>query len=388
MADPLSNDVDAEEAAALLSDLIAIDTQNPPGRERDCATFIHEALSEWGIRSRLVDEPFADRPQVVAEIGRGDPDAGALVLNGHMDVVPPGDHKRWTHDPFGGAIEDGRAYGRGASDMKSGLAAAMLAGRVAAESDAVDGTLLLTFAVGEETAEPGTKHLVKELDADFGVVLEPTELVVDTAGKGLAFYTATIRGKSCHASRPHLGRNALAAAASMHGSLSAYQQRIGERTNPLLGQSLCTPTVMRAGEKENVIPNTAELRFDRRFLPSERLAGLDREMKELFDPIRDEFDVTVERTRTYEAAEIPVDADIAEVFRRWSHEVAGVDTSPHGKNAATDQRNFVNDAGIPAIIWGPGTPAQSHAVDEYARVDLLVQAVEVLCRSIGELCTT
>jgi succinyl-diaminopimelate desuccinylase len=174
----------------------------------------------------------------------------------------------------------------------------------------------------------------------------------------------------------------------MHGSLSAYQQRIGERTNPLLGQSLCTPTVMRAGEKENVIPNTAELRFDRRFLPSERLAGLDREMKELFDPIRDEFDVTVERTRTYEAAEIPVDADIAEVFRRWSHEVAGVDTSPHGKNAATDQRNFVNDAGIPAIIWGPGTPAQSHAVDEYARVDLLVQAVEVLCRSIGELCTT
>ncbi|MFB6299201.1 MAG: M20 family metallopeptidase [Halobacteriales archaeon] len=388
---PIQPSTDEADAGALLADLVAIDTQNPPGKEAECAQFIHETLTEWGIDSRLIDEPFADRPQVIATIGNGEPDAGTLVLNGHIDVVPPGDPTKWTDDPFSGTIRDGRVYGRGASDMKSGVAAAMLTAKAVADADrTLAGELVLTFAVGEETAEPGTKRLLEEpqvAGADYGIVLEPTELVVDTAGKGLAWYTLTVDGESCHASRPHLGKNALGAILSLDGPIAEYQDRIADRTHDLLGTSLCTPTMAAAGEKENVVPDHAELRFDRRFLPSVDIDALDAEMDDLAASLREDgFAVTVERTRTYEAAEIPTDAAIASVLREHAAAVAGVETDPHGKEAATDQRNFVNDAGIPAIIWGPGTPAQSHTVDEWARTDLLAQSVTILCRSLEPLC--
>lgn len=377
-----------EEAADLLAELVSIDTQNPPGREEPLAEFIHEWLESRGIDAKIVDRPDPDRPQVVAEIGAGDPDAGRLVLNGHMDVVPPGNRDRWSVDPFSGVVADGKVYGRGASDMKAGLAAAMLAGRAAEFSGAVDGKLILTFAMGEETAEPGTKTLLEDIDADYGVVLEPTELHVHTVGKGLAWYAVEIGGKSSHASKPELGNNALDALLRNEGRLSAYRRRITERTHPLIGESLCTPTMVSAGTKENVIPESAELRMDRRFLPSEDVDDLDEEIDDVFDPLREEgFEVSVNRVRTYEAAEIDPDEHVATVFRKHANDVAGVDTTPAGKNAATDQRNFVNDAGIPAIIWGPGTSPQSHTTDEWARVDLLYHSVDVLCRAVEDLCS-
>lgn len=379
-------DVSESEAASMLTELVSIDTQNPPGRERPCAEFVHRTLTDWGIDAELIDEPFENRPQVLATVGAGAPGSNTLVLNGHMDVVSPGDPEEWTHDPFGGVVEDGRVYGRGASDMKGGLTAMLLAARAAASSGALDGQLVLTFAVGEETGEPGTKRLVDGLDADFGVVLEPTELVVDTAGKGLAWYTLTVEGSAGHASRPHLAENALDGLLSLDRPIRDYQARLADREHPLLGTSLCTPTICRAGETQNVIPDRAELRFDRRFLPDESVETIDEEMDGLAAPLREQgFAATVERTQVYEAAEIPTDATIAEVFRRHSAAVAGVSTDPHGKIASTDQRFLVNDADIPAIIWGPGTPSQAHTVDEWVRLDLLVQSVRVLCLAFEDL---
>jgi succinyl-diaminopimelate desuccinylase len=383
----IQHGVNGDEAAALLSDLVAIDSQNPPGRERPIAEFIVDRLEGWGIDARLFERPDAERPQVIAEVGEGDPDAGTLILNGHVDVVPPGDTEQWTHDPFGGARESNRVYGRGASDMKGGVAAGMLALRAAHEAD-VDGRVVLTCAMGEETAEPGTETMLEEVSGDWGIVLEPTQLVVDTVGKGLAWYEVEVRGEAAHASRPHLGNNVLDALFAYEGRIDDYRAEIAGREHPLIGESLCTPTMLEAGTKENVVPDHATLTFDRRFLPSEDVEDLDEEMETLFDGLREEgFEVSIERTRTYEAAEIDPDHEIATVVRRHAHDVAGVETAPHGKDAATDQRNFVNDAGIPAIIWGPGVSEQSHTVDEWAPVDALVDGVEVLCRTIEELCT-
>lgn len=381
--------VDEADAGDLLAALISHDSQNPPGCEGACARFVADWLTSAGVEAELVHEPYPDRPQVVATVGDGRPDAGHLVLNGHLDVVPPGDRERWSVDPFEGVVDRdaGRVYGRGASDMKSGVAAAMLAARDVA-NEGLDGTLTLTFAIGEETAEPGTATLVEGLDADAGIVLEPTELEVHTAGKGLAWYVASISGEAAHASRPHVGNNAVDALLALDGPLTEYRERIADRTHPLLGESLCTPTMVEGGTKENVLAEHVELRFDRRFLPGESLAALDDEMDGLFDPLREDgFAVTVDRTRTYDAAEIPVDSPVAETVRRHAAAVAGVSTEPAGKEAATDQRNLVNDAGIPAVIWGPGTPAQSHTVDEWARTDLLVDAVEILRRTIRDRCT-
>lgn len=386
MAQRIAPSSEEGEAAELLSDLVRIDSRNPPGKERACAEFVRDWLADNGVESRFVHEPFEDRPQVVAEIGEGRPGTRTLVLNGHMDVVSPGDVDDWTHEPFGGELEDGKVYGRGTSDMKAGLAAGMLAARAAAESDALDGRLVLAFAVGEETGEPGTLRLIEDLDADFGVVLEPTELVVDTACKGLAWYDATIKGSQGHASKPFLCENAIEGVFAAGPPIQEYQERIAEREHELLGESICTPTVCVTEETQNVIPGQAQLRFDRRFLPSETPAQLDEEIDAAFDPVREAgFDVDVSRTKLYEAVEIPTDAEIAEVVRRHASDVAGIDTSPHGKIAATDQRFFVDRTDIPAIVWGPGSPSQAHTVDEWARVDLLEDAVPILCRTIEEL---
>lgn len=385
-ANGIQHNVTEEEAAALLSDLVAIDSQNPPGREQAVSEFIVDRLDEWGIDARLFHQPYEDRPQVIAEVGDDDPDVGTLILNGHIDVVPPGDRDQWTHDPFGGSVEDGRVYGRGASDMKGGVATGMLALRAAHESN-IDGRVVLTCAIGEETAEPGTKSILTEIDGEWGIVLEPTQLLVDTVGKGLAWYEVDVRGESGHASRPHLGKNVLDALFALNERLRAYQDEISEREHPLIGTSLCTPTIINAGTKENVIPDHATLTLDRRFLPNEDIEEIDEEIDTLFEQLRENgFEVSIQRTRTYEAAEIDVDHEIAEVVRRHASDVAGVDTAPHGKDASTDQRNFVNDAGIPAIIWGPGIGDQSHTVDEWAPVPPMVSAVEILCRTINELC--
>ena len=386
MTSRIEPDLSDGRAAELLSELVRIDTRNPPGKERACAEFVREWLSDRGIDAGFVREPFADRPQVLAEIGADSPGTDTLVLNGHMDVVSPGDPDDWTCDPFGGTVDGGRVYGRGASDMKSGLAAGLLAAQAAAESGAIDGRLILAYAVGEETGDPGTLRLIERLDADVGIVLEPTELLVDTACKGLAWYTVEIRGEQGHASRPHLSRNALQGMLAANDALCEYQERIARREHPLLGASLCTPTVAGTEGTQNVVPGRAELRLDRRFLPAESPDRLDEEVSAVFDPVREAgYEVDVVRTKLYEAAEIPTDAEIARVVRRHSHEVAGVDTTPHGKIAATDQRYFVNDRDVPAIVWGPGSPSQAHAVDEWARIDLLEAAVRILCDAFEDL---
>lgn len=381
-------DVDRSEAVSLLSDLVAIDTRNPPGRERPCAEFVHETLRGWGIGAELVHEPYEERPQVVARIGRGAADANTLLLNGHMDIVPPGDPDEWRTDPFEPTLEDGRLYGRGACDMKAGLATALLAGRYASEAG-INGTLLLTFTVGEETTESGSAWLAENLDADFGVVLEPTNLEVVTSAKGLAWYTVRIRGESCHASRPHIGHNPVQALITLSDDLANYQETLAERTHPLLGQSRCTPTVLSAGESENVVPSLAELKFDRRFLPGETPEELDDEMDALFDSLRHTgFEVTVKRTKTEEAVEVSPSAEIVCVLGEHAAAAAGVSSEPGGKVATTDQWYFANRAGIPTINWGPGAPEQAHTVNEWVETSQLVDAVKVLSRTIADVCGT
>jgi succinyl-diaminopimelate desuccinylase len=303
-----------------------------------------------------------------------------------MDVVPAGDSDDWSVDPFGGVINDGRVFGRGATDMKGGLTAGMLAGRAAAESGAIDGRLVLAFSVGEETGEPGTLRLLERIDGDYGVVLEPTELNVHTASKGTAWYTVRIDGESSHASRPHLGSNPLLGLFSMVERLEAYRSELAEQTHPLLGAAMCTPTVCSAGSKENVVPSSAEVRFDRRFLPGDDVAEIDGEMDELFAPLRESgLQVSVERTQTFQPAEVSSDEEIAQTFLTLAEPYVSGSPGPAGKVGGTDQRFFVNEADIPAIVWGPGDAGQAHTVDESAEVEPVLDAIAVLCRAFDEL---
>lgn len=377
-----------ETLAALVGDLVRIETENPPGNETECAERIVEWFDEHGIDAELVEEPYTDRPQVGVRVGGGDP---TLVLNGHIDVVPAGETGEWSHDPYGADVEDGRLYGRGSVDMKTGVAIAMLATAELAddiEANELPGSIVFHAAIGEETAEPGTKTLLEQgYGGDYGVVLEPTGMRTATSEKGLAWYEITVSGEPSHASRPDQGTNAIQSAQLVLDALADYDENVRTREDELVGRAYATATMLEAGTKENVLPERATITIDRRFLPEERVQDIDAEIGNLLGEVAEAhgIDVSWERTRTYESAAIDVDSPLAGVFRRHSADVADVATDPWGVTASTDVRNFVNDAGIEAITWGPGDLSQAHTYDEHVDLSAANDGLDALLGAAREL---
>ncbi|AEN05980.1 M20 family metallopeptidase [Halolamina sp.] len=372
----------------LIAELVSRESENPPGNEAPVAEFIHGWFADRGIDAELVEDPYADRPQVAARVGEGEP---TVVVNGHIDVVPAGKRSEWSHDPYGADVVDAELYGRGSVDMKTGVAVAM---RALADlepelsSGEIDGSLVFHAAIGEETAEPGTKRLLElGYDGEYGIVLEPTELRTATSEKGLAWYEITVTGDPSHASRPDQGTNAIQKARPVLDALAEYDDRVRERTDPLVGQAYATVTEFNAGTKENVVPEEAVITVDRRFLPEESAERIDAEFEELLSAVAEGHDVEVswERTRTYESAAIPTDSRIAEVVRGHSAVEGDVPTEPWGVKASTDVRNLVNDAGMEAVTWGPGDLAQAHTYDEHVDLAEATTGLTVLKASLREL---
>ena len=379
-----------EEVVEVLRELIRRPSQNPPGNEKVTAEYVFNMMKEWGFEPQYVFKPVPERPSV-GVVHKGIEGKPRLVLNGHIDVVPEGDPDGWSVPPFEGVVKEGRVYGRGACDMKAGLAAAMVAAKVTKESGAkLKGDLVLQFAMGEETGEAGTKSLLEEgFGGDWGIVLEPMGLKVMTAEKGLAWYHFNVKGKPTHGSRPEQGINAIYKAAKLMRALQGYDEEIGMRTHPLCGRNVCSVTMIKAGTKENVIHESCWLAIDRRIIPGETAQQVDAEIEAIVNKLSKEdpdFKCDWRRVMLYESAEIPVDHEIAEVVRKNTKEITGVSPEPAGTTGSTDQRNFINDAGIPAISWGPGS-GKSHEWDEYVEISQLVDCTKILVLTIFDLLT-
>jgi succinyl-diaminopimelate desuccinylase len=384
--DPSDSDP-SDELAELAAELVRIPTENPPGDERPCAEFVVEWFDDRGIDATLVEKPSADRAQAVAEVG-SEKESPTLVLNGHLDVVPPGDRDQWTRDPFAGTVADGTLYGRGSADMKTGLAIAMLAVRDLAEeieNDTLDGSLVFHAAMGEETGDPGTRTLLEEgYDGDYAVVLEPTDFRVGTSAKGVVTYRIGVEGSASHASRPDQGTNAIDATRKALAALDDYDDRLREREDPLVGRGYATVTEFEAGTDSNmaVVPDRAEFLLDRRILPDERFEEVEAEIEGVLAEVEREVGVEIDLTlvQHYASAGIPADHPLATRFRELSSELADASEEPWGLEAATDAREFV-EAGIPAVIWGPGELAQAHTADECIDLDDAALGLEILKRA-------
>ena len=379
-----------KELEALVRDLVRLESESPPGNEAVVTEFVAEWLDEHDIDHEIVEEPYEERPQVAAWVGSGAP---RVVYNGHADVVPAGDVSRWAHDPYGGHIEDGKLFGRGAADMKTGLTVGMLATRTMRdeiESGRLDGSVVLHVAIGEETADPGTKTLLEEgFDGDYGIVLEPTDFRVATRSKGLACYEITVRGEQSHASRPDQGVNAIEAVGPLIAAVDDYDTGLRENEDPLVGRSYATLTQMEAGTDSNmaVLPEEATLLLDRRVLPEESLEDVDGEIESLLETLAADYDVdaTWRRIQEYAAASVPTDAHLASVLRSQVDSVTGTAPESWGIEAATDVRNFVNDAGMEAVTWGPGHLEQAHTVDEHINLRNAAAGLDVLKRTTRKL---
>lgn len=356
--------------------LIAFDTINPPGRERACAEFLKDLLLSAGFKTSLI-AMGADRANLIATRA-GRQCHRPLVFTGHIDVVPLGT-KSWRHEPFGGEIIDGRIYGRGSSDMKSGIAAFVIAAIAEAEHlDNASGVSLIITA-GEETGCDGATALVA--DGRLGpagalVVAEPTANMPYVGHKGALWLKAITTGTTAHGSMPEQGDNAVYKAARAVDRLSAFVFDVAG--HPVLGKPTINVGTLHGGLNINSVPDRAEIGIDIRTIPAVDHTALQIAIKNHMKE-NVEVAVLVDLPGVWTSPQLP-----------WAARVAQIASNLTGDARKTQTATYFSDAsvltpalgGVPTLILGPGEPAQAHQTDEWCEIVRVEQAVEIYRRMI------
>ncbi|MGD0803505.1 MAG: M20 family metallopeptidase [Candidatus Bathyarchaeia archaeon] len=374
----LTSFVNGASASNLLRDMIRAASVNPPGGERECAEVVYEKLKELGLDVKLV-EKTPGRTNVVATL-HGKTGTPKLLYNGHIDVVPPGNG--WSHDPFRAEVIDGKMYGRGAADMKSGVASMVASIEAIVNSGTnLNGDLIITAVADEETGSiHGTRHLIESgLKADMAVVSEPTNLRVEIANKGILWAEITTHGSGAHASRPHLGVNAID---KMRDIMEALRGVRLEGRNELFDvpQPVLSVTTIRGGTKINVIPDQCSIEIDRRLLPGELP---DLALRDITDAIEKakfkdpELKTSIKVLEEWPPMETSPDERIVKSLVQAVHSVTGLKPGLYGKAAGTDASWLVRDAKIPTPLFGPGDPRLSHTPDENVNLEKVTIAAKV-----------
>jgi succinyl-diaminopimelate desuccinylase len=383
---------------AFLRDLVRAPSVFLPGvpgaNEERAARLVYDLLESWDWRP-LWEEVAAGRPNVVAELAGSLPagPAGAplLLFEGHTDVVTPGDRAAWVHDPFGAEIVGRRLYGRGAADMKAGVAAMLFAARAIQLAGApFAGRIRLLVPVDEEGLMLGVKALVARGHADGAagaIVCEPEEREVCVAQKGALRLRLLAHGRIAHGAMPEEGVNALAGMVRLlAGALELEAQVQAEfGAHPLLGKPYITPTVARAplsgdASQINCLPDLCDAFLDIRSLPAMSHQNVIARIRALMDAIerdqpafRFELEVIDDRPATEIAADHPLVVSVAAAHER----VYGARPAFGGVPGSTDGTILARDRGVPVVVYGPGDKRIPHQPDEFVDLDEVVRAARV-----------
>ena len=367
--------IDDEEALQLLRELIACPSENPPGNEGACARFLASFLEERGVPCRLV-EVAPGRPNLYATVGTCGP---TLVLCGHLDTVPAGEG--WTLDPFSGAVTDGQVYGRGACDMKAGLAA-MAAAMVAVERSglALSGSFALHAVVDEEVSSAGARRAAEQ-PADWVIVTEPSGGRVFTTGNGQLNFEIVFHGKAVHSSHPEDGRNAIGDAAGLIRLVEQEARRLATVPYPGIGPATYSVGLVNGGRGGSTVADRCELTLDRRVLPSESLEAAEEELRRLLSRLEDErpgLCWELSRTVAFPPLRGNNSRELEQVLNRAVVDTGGTVASEHeGMRFATDAA-WYERAGCSAVVFGPGDVAIAHQPDEHVAINDLTAATRAL----------
>jgi acetylornithine deacetylase len=374
------------ETTDLLRQLVAINSINPdlvadgPG-EGDIARFVASWLSAAALEVTL-DEPEAGRPNVVA-IARGSGGGRSLLLNAHSDTVGVAFMER-PHEPV---IEGDRLYGRGAYDMKGGLASIMVTA-ARAKKLKLRGDVILTAVADEEFASIGTSSIVKQYHADAAIVTEPTELDVCVAHKGFAWLEVETMGTAAHGSLPELGVDAIVKMAKVLNGLEELDNALrASPSHPLLKSGSVHASLIEGGQELSTYPDHCSLRIERRTIPGETQQRVEAEIQRIFDHITASdpvFKATLRTTLVREPFEVPEDEYIVQLVRKQVRKVLGREPAIASGTGWMDSA-LLSAAGIPTVVFGPGG-AGAHAVIEWADLGQVERCAEILLKVIEEFC--
>ena len=389
--------VDRDLAVNLLRDLVAIDSVNPTlvaGARGEAAAseFLCKFLREHGIPAEL-EEAAPGRPNVVALLSpataianRSEKKSAALAILAHIDTVGPGD----MPDPFTPRERDGRLYGRGALDIKSGVAAMCAAAIAARDAGAIQKPLMIAAVVDEECDSIGTEALLKRHTADAAIVIEPTDLRLTVAHKGYAWFEIVTHGRAAHGSLPSEGRDAIRMMGRVLNILDALDRKLASLApHPLLGRGSLHASVIRGGQELSSYPADCRLQLERRMLPEESAGEVEVELRSLVAGLaaRDpDFRATVRGLGSRSAYEISHDAPIVQLISDAIRKILGPTIAEQfvGMAAWTDTA-LLAEAGIPGIVFGPSGRGL-HGKEEYVELDSVVQCGEILLEAIRSAC--
>ncbi|NOX93660.1 MAG: M20 family metallopeptidase [Alphaproteobacteria bacterium] len=366
--------------------LLKFETTNPPGREAECVAFAAQTLEDGGFK--IERQRFGEnRMNVVATLVGADDRLAPLVFTGHLDTVPLG-NAEWSYSPFDGEIVDGRLYGRGASDMKSGVAA--MIGAALRLAQITDGKpkrgLTLVLTSGEETGCAGALHLIEEGRALLGeasamIVGEPTANKISTAHKGALFIAAKTKGVTAHSSQPEQGDNAIYKAARAISKIEDYG--FNEKPHPLLGNPTINVGMVSGGMNVNSVPDHAEFTIDIR-------TNASRDHKDFFSDLEHYLgeDVELQTFTDMPAISTPVSDPFTQAAVEACRNVLS-DTEhvePLGLSFFTDASALNTHYQCPTLILGPGEPAIMHQTDEYCLVQRITEAEEIYTQIAKRWC--
>jgi acetylornithine deacetylase len=374
------------EIIELLRHLVAIDSINPdlvPGGsgEDKIAHFIASWFEQAGLEV-IWDEPVPGRPNVIA-VARGTGGGRSLLLNAHMDTVGVVGMEK-PHDPF---IQDNRLYGRGAYDMKGGLAAIMAAG-ADAKKRRLRGDVIVTAVADEEYGSIGTASIVKHWRADAAIVTEPTELNICTAHKGFVWLDVETEGVAAHGSRPDLGVDAIVKMGKVLVGLDELDRSLRANTSHrLLGGGSVHASLIEGGQELSSYPKSCFLSVERRTVPGETLQKVEAEIPGIFNQIATSdptFKATVKTGMVREPFEIALDEPIVQTLLRKATAILGQAPVEIGQTGWMDSA-LLSAAGIPTVIFGPGGEG-AHAVVEWSNLEHVERCAEILAAVAEEFC--
>lgn len=392
--------ISEEEKVKILSDVIAIKSVND--NELSVCEYLQKLLSQYNIES-TIEKINESRANLIAEIGEGKP---VLAFSGHMDVVSEGNSENWKYDPFEMTEEDGKLYGRGTADMKSGLVAMVIAMIEINNANLLQkGMIRLMATAGEEMEQKGSAQLYSNGymdDVDALIIAEPSESMIAYAHKGSMNFRVTSKGKSSHSSAPFMGQNAIKPLIEFIREVenefnhvlkdvefkvldfSSLSDKVKKEFNieissESLGSAILTNTIIQGGNQVNSIPEHAVAEFNARTLPE-----FDNDkMKQLFNKI-------IEKHNKEGNLSLDIDLDLPSVATNENNRLVTL-TKKHGENhlnmnllvaptmGVTDASNLLKDKdeNFPFVMFGPGNPSLAHQTNEYVEQEKYIKFIEI-----------